>query len=357
MDATDITPAPAASTPVVGVAEAAAADGLPACFVRADTQVTATTDTVTTPAVNNMTVTTTDTAVDTNTATTTTTTTVVDMVNTTTIDTEVVTDILTTIGQRIIAGHDRARRGAQEWIEGTLEMAAALAEARGRFSSDNEFGDWLTGQGHNLVSKNDRAALINLGRDIPTARKVLEETESRSYRLVWDKVKDWFPSAGKPPRKKPAEPPEKAVKSPDEAAEAAKERSRTIEEAQLANVMKNGCLMPEAAPSAEASAEAEAEPEPVDPVQALTETLKAYTPEETRAALSAEVKDAIFASAVNMEKAHVAKQNHTLERFYTDVKSAMGTHETDAEKIKHVRQLIRKFDRAGDLFPKPSMLN
>jgi hypothetical protein len=330
MDATDITPAPAASTPVVTVAGAAAADGLPAVFVRVDnnTQVTVSTDTATTT------------------------------------DTAVVTDILTTIGQRFIAGHVRAGRGVQEWVEGSLEMAAALAEARDRFLSDNEFSDWLAGQGHNLVSKNDRAALINLGRDIHTARKVLEETESQSYRLIWDKVKDWFPSSGKPPRKKPAEspeevaePPEEVVESPDEAAEAAKERSRTIEEAQIGNVLKNGRLMPDeaAAPSAEASAEAEAEP--VDRVQALAETLKAYTSEEIRAALSAEAKAAISTSAVNMERALVAKENHMLVWFYTGVKSAIATNETDAEKVKHIHQRIRKFDRAGDMYPKPSMLN
>jgi hypothetical protein len=40
---------------------------------------------------------------------------------------------------RIRAAYGRIGRGRQEWIEGTVELAAALKEARARFPSDQQF--------------------------------------------------------------------------------------------------------------------------------------------------------------------------------------------------------------------------
>lgn len=63
----------------------------------------------------------------------------------------------------------------QEWIEGTLELAAALAEARERFKSNTEFSHWLVDAGLDHITPDDRAALINMAADIDLALIVLQE--------------------------------------------------------------------------------------------------------------------------------------------------------------------------------------
>jgi hypothetical protein len=92
---------------------------------------------------------------------------------------------LETIGQRIDAAYERAQHGREEWIEGTLDLAQAFADARARFPSNNEFGAWCGRNGHDHVSHQDRAALISMAENLPLARIVLEETERRSWQLIW----------------------------------------------------------------------------------------------------------------------------------------------------------------------------
>lgn len=110
--------------------------------------------------------------------------------------------LLERIGQRIDQAWQRTRKGADEWIEGSLELAQALAEGRGRFSADKAFGDWLVLERHDHVNKNDRAALIGMATDLALAREVLTKTESRSYDLIWRGVQDRFPSVRKPDKPK-----------------------------------------------------------------------------------------------------------------------------------------------------------
>jgi len=105
---------------------------------------------------------------------------------------------LNKIGERIDAAFARAQRGNKEWIEGSIELAQALAEARDRFPSDNAFGAWLGENGHDHVNKNDRASLIHFGSNPSRARIVFEETLRTSYQLIWEDVKGWFPNARKP---------------------------------------------------------------------------------------------------------------------------------------------------------------
>jgi hypothetical protein len=148
------------------------------------------------------------------------------------------------IGQRIVAGHARADRGEREWIEGSLDMAAAYYAGRKQFKSDVEFGDFLKRSGlDNHLGKNDRSALIHLGSNITEARKVMEDTESRSYRLIWDAVDDKsrFPSAGKP-----REPKRTQAEASAESAKAWAE----LQEEQLRNVERSANFMPEPAAAA-----------------------------------------------------------------------------------------------------------
>ena len=59
-------------------------------------------------------------------------------------------------------------RARQDWIEGSLRLAAVFAKARDRFPSDIAFGVWLV-ENKRGVNDHDRAALIHFGRDIPRA--------------------------------------------------------------------------------------------------------------------------------------------------------------------------------------------
>jgi hypothetical protein len=65
--------------------------------------------------------------------------------------------------------------------------------AREQFASDREFGQWLKDYGYDFYNKNDRAALVAMGSDIPTMRAVLTKTTFRSYQLIWRENKARFP--------------------------------------------------------------------------------------------------------------------------------------------------------------------
>jgi hypothetical protein len=89
----------------------------------------------------------------------------------------------------------RSDQGRQEWIEGTLGMAADLAEARGRFPSNPQFGHWLVDNELDDLGKNDRAALINMAADLVLMRRILEETSSRSWEIIWNENRFHYPNA------------------------------------------------------------------------------------------------------------------------------------------------------------------
>ena len=89
------------------------------------------------------------------------------------------------LGEAIDAGHQRSAAGRQEWIEGILQVAEALARAREQFPSNNAFGDWLRTSMHDHYGHQDRAALIHMGQDISRARNVLSGTDSHSLQLIW----------------------------------------------------------------------------------------------------------------------------------------------------------------------------
>lgn len=121
-------------------------------------------------------------------------------------------DLLRQIADRYWKAWERVEAGTAEWVEGSLQMAAALAEARGHFTADRDFGQWLkqstSPPGWALRHNgHDRAALIYLGRNLELAREILEATDSRSYRLIWADLdpeeQARFDSGVKPRRKSP----------------------------------------------------------------------------------------------------------------------------------------------------------
>jgi len=78
--------------------------------------------------------------------------------------------------------------GREEWIEETLRLARLLVEGRQRFPSNEAFGKWIDGiKGLSLLSHQDRAALIQLGKWPAITRDVLEKTRRNSWREIWDK--------------------------------------------------------------------------------------------------------------------------------------------------------------------------
>lgn len=90
------------------------------------------------------------------------------------------------MGACIEAVYQRTERGRREWIEGTLEQAAALKEARSRFPDDLQFSRWLAESDLDHASRDDRDALVGMGEDLETARIVLEELPERwSWANIW----------------------------------------------------------------------------------------------------------------------------------------------------------------------------
>lgn len=106
-------------------------------------------------------------------------------------------DPLDRIKKRIRDGFERTKNGRQEWIEGTLDVAAALHEGRQKFSDHIRFGDWLKKNGIDFFNKNDRAALLRFAENADVARTVLTETTRMSLQMVWRDNKSRFPNVRK----------------------------------------------------------------------------------------------------------------------------------------------------------------
>lgn len=100
---------------------------------------------------------------------------------------------------RIISAYQRTQNSRSEWIDATLDLAQALADARALKASDQDFGYWLDQNGFTYIGKNDRAALIGMAADLVAARKMLEATDRTSWRHIWENERlTWFPHVGKP---------------------------------------------------------------------------------------------------------------------------------------------------------------
>jgi hypothetical protein len=82
---------------------------------------------------------------------------------------------------------DRVDANKAEFVELTMQLAAKLKEARDRFPNNQNFRQWLFEvELIERVNEHDRAALINMGRHPEIARIVLQETDRRSWRLIWE---------------------------------------------------------------------------------------------------------------------------------------------------------------------------
>jgi hypothetical protein len=87
----------------------------------------------------------------------------------------------------------------QDWIHANIEMAEALIEARHDCGdNDTAFGVWCRHNGFtkDVLGKNERVALIDMGANPQKMREVLQKTERRSIPLIYKN--EWAcPNAGK----------------------------------------------------------------------------------------------------------------------------------------------------------------
>jgi hypothetical protein len=92
-------------------------------------------------------------------------------------------------GEGMQAANRKTREAHSEWIESALLAAEALHAARRELKHDTAFGQWCEANrlGFDLFSKDERAALIKIGADLPYWRETLAKTESRSLRLIVQK--------------------------------------------------------------------------------------------------------------------------------------------------------------------------
>jgi hypothetical protein len=110
-------------------------------------------------------------------------------------------DELNVLADRLRSACQHALEAQINWAESILEVAVIMWEARERFASNQEFGHWLVENELDLYSRDDRAALIEMGEQQEISRRVLLETESVSVRLIRDEVSRRVRSVAKTPAK------------------------------------------------------------------------------------------------------------------------------------------------------------
>ena len=73
-----------------------------------------------------------------------------------------------------------------QWVEGVLKAAPAIVIARDTLRNDAEFGQWCedNGLGLEIIDKDNRAALIRVGRNLPYWRERLAEAKGQSLRTL-----------------------------------------------------------------------------------------------------------------------------------------------------------------------------
>ena len=97
-------------------------------------------------------------------------------------------NMLDVLAERYRAAFDKVKGGREQWIEGSLELAVVIAEARDRPEMVNNaaFNRWLQRHEFDYLSPNDRVALFGFSRDLAYARKLLESSNSTSWRVIWE---------------------------------------------------------------------------------------------------------------------------------------------------------------------------
>lgn len=94
---------------------------------------------------------------------------------------------LDVLAKRIRNGIDLRHQSDEEWIQATLDLSAALAEAKAYFNDNTKlFGQWLDENGFDF-NKDDRAGYVAFGQELERARGILETTKLRSVQRIYTK--------------------------------------------------------------------------------------------------------------------------------------------------------------------------
>jgi hypothetical protein len=90
--------------------------------------------------------------------------------------------------ERTQRGNEQMDSGRAEWRDGTWQMVTGLTRLRELDQRDDRaFGAALTLSGLDKISKDDRAALLDMARYPDIAKAVLATTERTSWRNIWRK--------------------------------------------------------------------------------------------------------------------------------------------------------------------------
>lgn len=87
---------------------------------------------------------------------------------------------------KIHIGRAQAEKGRAVWIDGTLELATEMTNGRTE-PNHQEFSRWLERHQLQKISKDDRTALLWMGKDLEAARAALEQTNSWSWLEIYRK--------------------------------------------------------------------------------------------------------------------------------------------------------------------------
>ena len=81
-----------------------------------------------------------------------------------------------------------------------------MDDARKRLGSDQAFGAWLNEAGYGeRITRQDRAALLNMAEHLGRTREILARTSRWSWRLIWEEeIQPGLPSVGQPASGEPA---------------------------------------------------------------------------------------------------------------------------------------------------------
>jgi hypothetical protein len=104
-------------------------------------------------------------------------------------------DKLPHLAREIKNGLDLAEKGKRERIDGLVQAATALHEARSLFKADIRFGEWCTANefGPDVLNAHDRGALIAMGADPERMLAVLTASNRQSARYVYEN--EWVADA------------------------------------------------------------------------------------------------------------------------------------------------------------------
>lgn len=102
--------------------------------------------------------------------------------------------MLDVLAERYRAAFNKMEGGREQWIEGTLELAVVVAEARGRMPDHREYNRWITRYQLEQLHPAELAALAGIGnlehKKPGAGHKLLEKNFGLAVRTIWEKKRE-----------------------------------------------------------------------------------------------------------------------------------------------------------------------